>query len=165
MWNSGQIAKRKLRLNLGRSSFSETIENSCSQYHRYCSKGFKDVCPDKYFCVDCSREKSVKVTKWYHFALLANLYFDIPLRTKLVWSYTTTSRRIVGKWNPRQLVGNKNDFSLTWQEVWCLNFHLFPNREYVWLKDFSKSLLPKLGKSSKKQKETFYLWTNWPQVR
>ena len=25
-----------------------------------------------------------KIGKWYHFPLLANLYFDIPLRTKLV---------------------------------------------------------------------------------
>ena len=69
-------------------------------------KGFQGCFHCKHFC-RMSRGDFQKSGKWCHFPLLANLHIDIPLRTKLVWSYTTTSRQIVGKWNRRQLAGNK----------------------------------------------------------
>ena len=79
----------------------------------------------------------------------------IFLRTKLVWSYHTASR---------QLVGNKNNFSPNWREVRFLLFDLFPIWEQVRSWELLISLVPKLVTSSKNEKADFSLWTNWPQV-
>ena len=165
---------KELRLNLGRSSFSETIDNSCIQYHRYCSKGHRDVCPGKQFCVDCSRGKSEKWAKWYHLALLATLYFFISLRTKLVWSCRTTSRQIVGKWNPRQLVGNKktsrqfgkrcSNWYFTYSQIGnktdrrIFQNQLYPSRVQV---QKSKKKISACGQTVHKLDDEFYLNQKW----
>ena len=91
---------------MGRSSFFEAITIIVQPVSTILFKEFQGCFPWNHLC-RMSRSGFSKIGKWYHFPLLANLYFDIPLRSNLVWSYTTTSRQIVWKWNFRQVIENK----------------------------------------------------------